>query len=181
MREMTDFRALIQGDLPAAQAVLKEAFWRPGKNEAFNEWTLARRVISDEGYIPQLCMIAKEEDSVCGYILLSRASVAGRTGLSLGPLAVRSSYQRRGIGRALVRRALEKARAMGFEWVAVLGGDYYRQFGFEDSSDHGVILCAGHPENKYLKILFLNGQGLHSIQGELRYCAAFYDESGALL
>ena len=178
---MTYINVFTIDDLPQAQSLLREAFWRPGKSETFNEWTLARRVMNDAGYIPGLCLTAKEESALCGYILLSRAGIADSEGLSLGPLAVRSSCQRRGIGRALVHSALEKARDMGFEWVAVLGGSYYRQFGFIDAADLGLVIGEDHPENPFLKIFFLRDQTV-SIRGAvLRYCAAFYDESGELL
>ena len=110
---------------------------------------------------------------MCGYILLSRASIADSEGLGLGPLAVRSSCQSRGIGRALVRSALEKARDMGFEWVAVLGGGYYRQFGFMDAADLGLVIGEDHPENPFLKILFLRDQTVSIRRAVLRYCAAF--------
>ena len=70
---------------------------------------------------------------------------------------------------------------MGFEWVAVLGGSYYRQFGFIDAADLGLVIGEDHPENPFLKIFFLRDQTV-SIRGAvLRYCAAFYDESGELL
>ena len=178
---MTYINVFTIDDLPQAQSLLREAFWRPGKSETFNEWTLARRVMNDAGYIPGLCLTAKEESALCGYILLSRAGIADSEGLSLGPLAVRSSCQRRGIGRALVRSALEKVRDMGFEWVAVLGGDYYRQFGFMDAADLGLVIGEDHPENPFLKILFLRDQTVSTQGAVLRYCAAFYDESGELL
>ena len=178
---MTTIDVFTMEDLPQVQSLLREAFWRLGKSETFNEWTFARNMINDPGYIPQLCMTAKEGRSVCGYILLFHASAAGSQGLSLGPLAVRPSCQRRGIGKALVRSALEKARDMGFEWVAVLGGSYYRQFGFIDAADLGLVIGEDHPENLFLKIFFLRDQTV-SIRGAvLRYCAAFYDESGELL
>lgn len=178
---MTTIDVFTIEDLPQVQSLLREAFWRPGKSETFNEWTLARNVINDPGYIPQLCLTAKEDRSVCGYILLSHASASGSPGLSLGPLAVRPSCQRRSIGRALVRSALEKARDMGFEWVAVLGGGYYRQFGFIDAADLGLVIGEDHPENPFLKILFLCEKTIYFQGAQLRYCAAFYDESGELL
>jgi putative acetyltransferase len=176
-----EIRVVTKSGLPAVKAVLKEAFWRQGKSEVFNEWELAQRVMSDDGYIDELCLLAKDEDNVVGYILLSRATIGNLSGLSLGPVAVKPVRQKSGIGKALMRHALNKAKEMGFEWVAVLGGDYYRQFGFVDASDFGVVLSENNPENVYLKILFLQDDMRTIPGGKLRYCSSFYDADGALL
>jgi putative acetyltransferase len=46
-------------------------------------------------------------------------------------MAVLPEYQRRGIGSALVRRALERCRDLGHRIVVVLGHpEYYPRFGF---------------------------------------------------
>ena len=89
---MTTIDVFTMEDLPQVQSLLREAFWRLGKSETFNEWTFARKMINDPGYIPQLCMTAKEGRSVCGYILLSHASAAG------GPAFLSKARYRQGVG-----------------------------------------------------------------------------------
>lgn len=55
----------------------------------------------------------------------------GRAALLLGPLAVHPSYQKRGVGSALMRTALERAAALGHRAVVLVGDEaYYRRFGF---------------------------------------------------
>jgi putative acetyltransferase len=176
-----EIKAMRDEDLHPVKAILKEAFWKEGKNEIFNEWEFAEKVMSDSGYIDDLCLIAIDKNAVVGYILLSKSNIGGREGLSLGPLAVKPINQNKGIGKALVKYALKKAREKGFDWVALTGGDYYRQFGFLDALDFDIILSENNPENKFLKILFLNDKIKNSVNGKMHFCSSFYDEYGELL
>ena len=53
-------------------------------------------------------------------------------GLLLGPLAVQSELKGKGIGKALLRRAVEIARESGAPYILLVGDKpYYRPFGFE--------------------------------------------------
>ncbi len=178
---MMKISVMKKGDLAAAKEVVKDAFWCAGKSETFNEWELADKIMSDEGYVDELCLIASEDDKVVGYNLLSKVTIGSHVGLGLGPIAVKKAYQKNGIGKALMREALKKAEEMGFDYIVLLGGEYYRQFGFMDACDFGVILSENHPENKYIKILYLRDGMKDKVNGTLRYCASFYDENGALL
>ena len=88
-----------------------------------------------------------------GYILLSKASIGNS---EVWPRA--NSGQaciNKGIGKRLVDCGLKRAQEKGFPWVALTGGDYYTQFGFEAASKYRVMLSDNHPENPYLKIRFL--------------------------
>ena len=77
-------------------------------------------------------LVAEEDGDVTGHILFSRL-FADRAELfaALAPLAVRPGLQRAGVGKALVRAALEQAREFGAHGVLVLGHrEYYPKFGF---------------------------------------------------
>jgi predicted N-acetyltransferase YhbS len=69
---------------------------------------------------------------VVGTIRLWHISAgAKRPALLLGPLAVHPSFRRKGIGSALVREALAKAKALGHAAVLLVGDEpFYRRFGF---------------------------------------------------
>ena len=69
---------------------------------------------------------------VVGTIRLWHISAgAKRPALLLGPLAVHPSFRRKGIGSALVRAALAKAKALGHAAVLLVGDEpFYRRFGF---------------------------------------------------
>ncbi len=155
-------------DIDAIKTIVKEAFYRPGKDELFNEWEFADKVRNDFGFIPEL-----------GYNLLLKALVGKEEGLALGPIAVKPSYQGQGIGKKLMEYGLKKAGESGFKWVVLIGGDYYTQFGFEPGSKYNIVLSHNHSENIYVKIKFFGSN--RDVSGEIKYCDSFYDENGELL
>lgn len=174
-------RAFTPEDLPTAKACVKQAFWREGKDSSFNEWEFVERVLGDSAFIPALCLIAQEEGETVGYLLLTQAIIGSSTGLTLGPLAVAPPYQKQGIGKALVQAGVKKAAQLGYQWIALVGGVYYRQFGFEPAAPYGAVIAEDHPENPYLKLLFLHQAAKEDIKGQIRFCQSFYNEAGELL
>jgi putative acetyltransferase len=86
-----------------------------------------------------ISLVAVEGDRILGHILLSRLGAPMRA-LALAPVAVHPDFQRRGIGSALVREGLERARRDGWEAVFVLGDPgYYGRFGFSVEAARGYI------------------------------------------
>ena len=72
---------------------------------------------------------------VDGHILFSALDVTVDSkpvrALALAPMAVQPHRQRQGIGSALMRAGLERARGVGWQAVIVLGHQhYYPRFGF---------------------------------------------------
>ncbi|SEO09983.1 putative acetyltransferase [Rhodospirillales bacterium URHD0017] len=81
------------------------------------------------------------DPSVAGHILFSALDVAvgGKPvrALALAPMAVQPHRQRQGIGGALLRAGLQRAREHGWQAVIVLGHqDYYPRFGFSAALAH---------------------------------------------
>jgi putative acetyltransferase len=78
-----------------------------------------------------ISIVAVEAGEVCGHIALSRLkSPVGAC--ALAPLSVLKARQHQGIGSALVRRAVERARESRYEIIFVVGKPhYYTRFGFK--------------------------------------------------
>jgi putative acetyltransferase len=79
--------------------------------------------------------LVAEDQQLNGHILFSALDVTIARkpvrALALAPMAVQPHRQRRGIGSALVRAGLQRARQGGWQAVVVLGHqDYYPRFGF---------------------------------------------------
>jgi putative acetyltransferase len=120
-------------------------------------------------------MVAIENAQLVGHILFSvlEVTVDGSAvkALALAPMAVEPSHQRQGIGSALVRAGLERARVDGWEAVIVLGHPrYYPRFGFTAAQ-------ARHLEAPYsgdaFMALALRPGALDGQRGRVVYPAAF--------
>jgi putative acetyltransferase len=102
--------------------------------------------------VPDLCLVAVEDDEVVGHIAYSRARLeSGHEVLALAPMGVLPERQRDGIGSALVRASLERAAATDFPLVVVLGHPaYYPRFGFEPGAASGVLDPYGVPQEAWM-------------------------------
>ena len=149
------------GDEAGIADVLERAF---GRSE---EARLVERLRADGD--ATISLIAEEEGAIVAHVLLSRMEAPLRA-LGLAPVSVAPDRQRRGIGGALVREALDMARSRGWEGVFVLGEPaYYRRFGFRAELAAGFISPYSGP---YLMALALCGP-LPTTHGRIDYAPAF--------
>ena len=82
-------------------------------------------------------LVAESGGVVVGHLLLSALEAPERA-LALAPLAVLPDRQRQGVGSALVRAALTRAREGGWAAAFVLGDPaYYGRFGFRADAARG--------------------------------------------
>lgn len=125
----------------------------------------------DPGWMPALSMVAVIDSAVVGHVVGSRAHVADRDAVGLGPLSVAPRWQRRGVGSALMHAVLGAADALDEPLVALLGDpDYYRRFGFVPAASVGVE-SPDHLWGEYFQVRTMSaydGRG-----GPFRYAAAF--------
>lgn len=78
-------------------------------------------------------LLRDEFDSVVGAIRYwpVRIGAAGAPALLLGPVAIHPTRQAEGLGATLMIHSLERARALGWSRVVLVGDEpYYRRFGF---------------------------------------------------
>ena len=176
-----EIRTFVALDLGCAKAALESAFRRAESDEVFNEWEFVERLLRSDGYVPGLCLIACDGETVVGYNALTKAKIGGAPGLALGPLGVRKEAQGSGVGSALVRESVQRAKAAGYPWIALLGGEFYKRFGFELAAPHGITVSDDAFENAHTQILFLDEAARGKTAGRLVYCDAFYDAQGRLL
>jgi predicted N-acetyltransferase YhbS len=124
-----------------------------------------------EGRLPAegLAFVAADGRRVIGTARLwNVACDTGQPALLLGPVAVESSCRNRGIGAALVRRALRDARRLGHGAVILVGdAPYYSRFGFAGEKAAGLKL-PGPFERHRLLALELVPNALDGAGGLLR-------------
>ena len=67
-----------------------------------------------------------------GSVWLSPIRIGGTKALLLGPLTVEPAFRERGVGQALIERALKEAKAKGHRLVILVGDEsYYGKSGFK--------------------------------------------------
>lgn len=133
-----EIRSETEADWSAIHEVNRAAFDREA------EAMLVDALRRGEAYVTGLSLVAVVDGQVVGHILFTRLHIVLESGgrfacLALAPMAVLPEFQGQGVGSALVRFGLERARLMGEEAVIVLGHpDYYPRFGFQPASTWGI-------------------------------------------
>ena len=127
---------------------------------------------ADGDIIAGLSIVAVVDGDVVGHVVCSRASVAGRSSIGLGPLGVIPVSQRCGVGQALMHAVLAAADALDAPAVALLGDPgYYRRFGFVAGAVLGVL--PSNPEwVEHFQVRPLDAWD-DSLRGIFRYAPAF--------
>jgi predicted N-acetyltransferase YhbS len=114
-----------------------------------------------------LSFVARARRRVVGSVQLWNVSAGPRRpALLLGPLAVASDCRNRGIGTALVRRALSDAREREHRAVLLVGDDaYYSRFGFASEKTQALWLPGPHERHRLLAVELAAGalDGAHGL------------------
>ena len=128
-------RAELPEDYPAVDRLLRAAFATGAEADLVKE---LRAQVE-----PLISLVAVHGREVVGHVMLSPVTGEGFAaeagGMGLGPLAVATTHQGRGVGGELVRCGLNVCRESGYGLAFVLGHpEYYRRFGFQAAVDHGL-------------------------------------------
>ncbi|WP_409295820.1 GNAT family N-acetyltransferase [Peribacillus sp. SCS-26] len=152
-----------------------EVFQHTSYSDGRLEKALVREIREKPYYLPQFDLLIEAGGSLAGHVMLSRFPISGARGgevLMLSPVSVATRRQRQGIGRHMVRTALDMAASRGYKGVIVEGDyRYYRQFGFRTSSEFGIHASEKNlpPAPEYLMAMELCPGGLASVSGEVDY------------
>lgn len=149
-------------DEAAIRAVIADAF---GQDQ---EAALVDNLRKDGDLVVSL--MAKDAGVLCGHVALSRMkSPANAVGLA--PVYVLKSRQRGGIGSALIRHGIDRARKLGYEIAFVLGeAAYYARFGFSPELAAGFRCSYAGP---YFMAMWLTDTRRAGAEAEAIYAEAF--------
>ncbi len=79
------------------------------------EQNLVENLRKGRSFVAELSLVAEENDEIVGHVLFTEGKV--------GEAPV--GHQSKGIGKALVKRGHEIARALGYGYAFVLGSEHY--------------------------------------------------------
>jgi putative acetyltransferase len=158
-------------DYPSVRKVNESAF------ETAEEADLVDSLRKNTNYIPELSLVAEENNEIIGHILFTPLKILNSEVdhklLALAPMAVLPKYQKKGIGSTLIKAGFEKARELGYKAVIVLGHpDYYPRFGFTPAEQFGI----NPPLEEWKEAFFaieLEKDSLKDVSGKVSYLPEF--------
>ncbi len=116
-----------------------------------------------------ISLVAEVEGRVVGHIAFSPVIMSDGTRgwYGLGPVSVHPGFQRKGIGKALIREGLSRLQGLGARGCCLVGHpDYYPQFGFNNAEG---LSYDGVPREAFF-VLSFDG---HIPQGNVVFHDAF--------
>jgi predicted N-acetyltransferase YhbS len=113
-------------DAPAIER-LHERTFGPGRYAL-----TAYRLREGHGHRLELSFTARIGTLLVGSVRMTPICIGETKALLLGPLTIEPPFRERGIGKALIARALDEARDKGHRLVVLVGDEpYYRRSGFQ--------------------------------------------------
>lgn len=95
---------------------------------------------NSSSYIDDLSFVLEDNLEIVGFMMLTRNKLGKAEGLTLAPLLVEKRYQHKGLGKHLLRRGLNVASALGYEYIVALGNDaFYEKYNFLPAENFGVV------------------------------------------
>ena len=163
-------------DVAAITAVHAEAFGAVSDTRTGDEPVEVKLVIelrASADWLEGLSLVAVVDGEVVGHLCCSRGRLDEVVpALGLGPVGVLPSFQRRGVGTALMRAVLVAAAALDEPLVCLLGDPgYYGRFGFVPASQLGIE-APDESWGDYFQALVLLPTGAR-LSGRFRYPEAF--------
>ncbi len=156
--------------------VIVEAF-KDAEHTDHKEQELVGRLRESSSFIPELSLVTQLDGDIVGHILLTKIKINNKSesfvSLALAPVSVLPAYQNKGIGGALILKAHDIARSMGYNSVVLLGHkDYYPRFGYKRCDNFGISLPFDVPAEFCMAIELKDG-GLSGVSGVVEYDLAF--------
>jgi putative acetyltransferase len=158
-------------DYESVSKLITEAFKRD------DEAKLVESIRNSEVFIPELSLVAENNESIIGHILFSPVVIEKEESivpaLALAPLAVEPSYQGQGVGGQLVKEGLKVCKEFNHKIVIVLGHSaYYPKFGFVKAADYGIEPPFPVPLDVFM-VKGLQKDALDNVRGLVRYPSVF--------
>ncbi|MEW6598424.1 MAG: N-acetyltransferase [Pseudomonadota bacterium] len=138
---------------------LVEAAFADEPHAEGDEQDFVERLRASRDYVAELARVGVRGESIIAHLMMTRLAVqppATRSGLLLlAAVSVDRDWRKRGLGTRMIEDAFDRARALGFRSVLVVGDpEFYRRFGFRPSTEFGLANLNGI-EDRYVQALEL--------------------------
>ena len=128
----------------------------------------AYRLREDVGHLLDLSFTAWIGTLLVGSVRQLPICIGDTPALLLGPLTVEPPFRARGIGRVLLDRAKDEARAKGHRLIVLVGDeDYYRRVGFK-RVPKGTVTMPGPVDPSRVLVAELEDGAFDNISGPVR-------------
>ena len=128
----------------------------------------AYRIREDIEHRLDLSFVARIGTLMVGSVRLSPIRIGATPALLLGPLTIEPPFRERGIGKALLERALDAARGKGHRLVVLVGDEpYYGRVGFK-RIPKGVATMPGPVDPARLLVAELTEGAFSGVSGPIR-------------
>jgi predicted N-acetyltransferase YhbS len=149
-------------DAPAIER-LHERTFGPGRYAK-----TAYRLREQVAHRPDLSFTARTGTLLIGSVRLSPIRIGQTEALLLGPLTVEPAFRERGVGQALIERALKEAGANGHRLVILVGDEpYYGKSGFKPIPP-GRAIMPGPVDPARLLVAELTAGAFDGVAGAIR-------------
>ena len=151
--------------------LIKAAF-ESAEHKDGNEQDLAEALRKSDAFVPELSLVAEISGKIAGHIMYSKAQIDAETVLVLAPLSVAPEFQRSGVGTALITESKKIAKALGWQYIFVLGSEkYYPKAGYSPAEGFGIKAPFDVPSENFMACI-LNETGAE-IHGTITYAPEF--------
>ena len=156
-------------DYPEVEQLTREAFWNlhePGCCEHY----LVHKLHEADVLMRELAYVDTDGEKIVGNILYTKSNIISDESdkvqvLTFGPVSVLPTYQRKGIGSALINHTRQIATDLGYPAILIYGDPaYYSRVGASPAEDYGIKTADGRYAAA-LQVCVLSDEGLTGVRG----------------
>ena len=95
---------------------------------------------NSSSYLSELSFVLENEGRVVGLMMMSKNKLNKIVGLTLSPLLIEPEFQHKGLGKHLLKRGLNMAESLGYDYIVATGNvDFFERFNFKSLETFGVL------------------------------------------